>query len=84
MKKKIIITIITVAVMTGSFLLGTTQAKTKEVEKVVETIPAGYIDTTSNEFYDNYIDMRQVTDFSVNEYGLQLYMSDGSGYWYEK
>ena len=60
----------------GAYYLGTTQAKTitveKEVEKRVEVIP------------DGYVDMRQVMDFDATENGLQLYLSDGSGYYWER
>lgn len=69
-----------------AYLLGTTQAETvtkvKEVEKVVEVVPDGYIDTNSDEFLDNYIDMRKVVYFEVVD-GLQLYYEDGSGYYWE-
>lgn len=72
----------------GAYLLGTTQVKTitveKEVEKRVEVVPDGYIDSISNEFYNNYVDMRQVTDFDTTENGLQLYLSDGNGYYWER
>ena len=72
----------------GVYLLGTTQAKIitveKEVEKRVEVVPDGYIDSTSDEFKNNYVDMRQVTDFDATENGLQLYLSDGSGYYFER
>ena len=98
MKKKKIKTIGTIATMAviaiGSYYLGTTQAETvtevqtvteiKEVEKVVEVVPDGYIDTTIEDFYNNYVDMRQVTDFTATEYGLQLYYNDGSGYYWER
>lgn len=71
-----------------AYLLGTTQAETvtevKEVEKIVEVVPNGYIDTTTDEFYNNYVDMRQVTDYTATENGLQLYLEDGSGYYWEK
>lgn len=70
----------------GSYLLGTTQAETvtkvKEVKKVVEVVPDGYIDTNSSEFKDNYVDMRKVVYFEVVD-GLQLYYEDGSGYYWE-
>lgn len=76
-----------------AYLLGTTQAETitevqtvteiREIEKPVEVVPNGFIDTRSEEFQDNYIDMRSVIDFSVSEYGLQLYFEDGTGYWLE-
>ncbi len=77
-----------------AYLLGTTQAKTvtevqtvteiKEVEKVVEVVPDGYIDTNSEEFYNKYIDVRQVVDFASTENGLQLYLEDGNGYYWER
>ena len=97
MKKtiKTIGTIATIAVIAaGSFHLGTTQAESvtevqtvteiKEIEKVVEVVPDGYIDMNTEEFYDNYVDMRQVVDFTTTEYGLQLYFDDGSGYYWER
>ena len=33
---------------------------------------------------NNYIDMRQVTDFESTETGLYLYLEDGSGYYWER
>lgn len=90
--KKTITTIVTITTMIillcGAYYLGTTQAETitevKEVEKVVEVVPTGYIDTTTEEFYNNYIDMRTVTDFDTTETGLQLYTSDSNGYYLER
>ena len=79
--------------LVSSYLLGTTQTgtiteiqtvtETKEIEKPVEVVPDGFIDTRPEEFQDNYIDMRSVVDFDVSEYGLQLYCEDGTGYWLE-
>lgn len=72
----------------GSYLLGTTQAETvteiKTVTEVkeVEVVPDGYIDTNSDEFLDNYVDMRKVMYWEAND-GLQLYYEDGSGYYWE-
>ena len=96
--KKSIKTIGTIAamgiMMILSYLLGAMQAETvteiqtvteiREVETPVEVVPDGFIDTSSAEFQDNYIDMRSVIDFSVSEYGLQLYFEDGTGYWLER
>ena len=69
-----------------AYLLGTTQSETvteiKEIEKTVEVVPDGYIDTNSKEFIDNYVDMRKVVYFEVLD-GLQLYYEDGSGYYWE-
>lgn len=88
MKKKILTITLFAVVAVSSFLLGTTQAKTEvktvEVEKVVEVIPNGYIDTATDEFFNNYIDMRTVTYFETNENGLQLYTNDGNGYYWER
>ena len=77
-----------------SYWLGTTQAETiteiqtvtetMETEKIVEVVPDGYIDSESADFQENYIDMRTVIDFDVNEDGLQLYFMDGTGYWLER
>lgn len=70
----------------GSYLLGTTQAETitkiHTVTEVKEIIPDEYIDTTSEEFKENYVDMRKVTYFEVVD-GLQLYYADGTGYYWE-
>ena len=71
-----------------AFWLGTTQAKTiteiEEVEKVVEVVPNGYIDMYSEEFRENFVDMRDVVYFESSDDGLQLYFADGSGYWWER
>lgn len=88
--KKSIKTIGTMAtiwiLLVSAYLLGTTQAKTitkiEEIEKVVEVVPEGYIDTNSDEFINNYVDMRKVVYFEVVD-GLQLYLEDGSGYYWE-
>lgn len=96
--KKTIQTIGTIATMAviaiGSYYLGTTQAQTvtevqtmteiKEVEKVVEIVPDCYIDTTTEDFYSNFVDMRKVTDFTATENGFQIYLDDGSGYYWER
>lgn len=89
MKKsiKIIGVITTMGIMlVSAYWLGTTQAETvtkiKEVEKVVEIVPNGYINTNSKEFQENYVDMRKVVYFEVID-GLQLYYEDGTGYYWE-
>lgn len=80
-------------IMILSYLLGATQAETitevqtvteiREIEKLVEVVPDGFIDAQSVEFQENFIDMRTVVDYEVNEDGLQLYFADGTGYWLE-
>lgn len=81
MKKKIKTTVIIVTMgimLVCAYLLGTTQTKT------AETVPDNYVDTLSYDFYNNYVDMRQVTDFVSNDEGLQLYLSDGNSYYWER
>lgn len=88
--KRIIKTIGIIATMgiiaVGAYLLGTTQAEIKTevrtVTEIREVISDGYIDTKSKEFKENYVDMRKVTYFEVED-GLQLYYEDGSGYYWE-
>lgn len=81
MKKTIKTTVIIVTMgimLVCAYLLGTTQTKT------AETVPDNYVDTLSYDFYNNYVDMRQVTDFVSDDEGLQLYLSDGNGYYWER
>ena len=77
-----------IIILVGAYLLGATQAETiteiQTIEKVVEVVPDGYIDTTTEEFYNNFVDMRQVTDYTATADGLQLYLEDGSGYYWER
>ncbi|WP_313182794.1 hypothetical protein [Lacrimispora sp.] len=70
--------------LTGAYLFGTIQADTITPERGVEVVPDGYIDSTSEEFYNNYVDMRSVTDFETDGNGLQLYCNDVSGYYWER
>lgn len=37
----------------------------------------------TNDFQENFVDMRNVVDFSATESGLQLYFEDGTGYYIE-
>lgn len=138
--KRTIKTIATIGAMTillsGAYLLGTTQAKIvtveKEVEKRIEVVPDGYIaldkciplediacyfingydylcfelkdvnkqlnnpnnkkytdiikdlENTTEEYKNNFIDMRQITDFKTTENGLKLYLKNGNGYYWER
>lgn len=38
----------------------------------------------TEDFKENFVDMRTVVDFTATEYGLQLYFEDGSGYFLER
>jgi len=86
--KRIVKTIVVIAIMgimlTGAYLLGTTQADIVMVERVIEVVPDGYMDSTSEDFYNNYVDMRSVIDYTASMDGLQLYCNDGSGYYWER
>lgn len=42
------------------------------------------LEDVTEECRNNLVDMRTVVDFSMNEYGLQLYFEDGSGYYLEQ
>lgn len=51
------------------------------VQKVID---GEFIDMKSEDFYNYYVDMRQVTDFIATDDGLLLYLDDGSGYYLER
>lgn len=76
MRNRIIVVVMAAVVGIGSYVMGTTQARTvieiQEVKKIIEAMP------------NNYIDMRQVVDFSTTENGLYLYTQDGNGYYWER
>ena len=82
MKKKAIYTLMTIAIAVCAFFIGTTQAKTitKTETKTVEVVPDGYIDSTTKEFHDDYIDLRTVNEYSETENGLNLYTTNGDCY----
>ena len=42
---------------------------------------SAYVDTGSEEFQNNFIDMRKVTDYSATYTCLYIYLEDGSGYY---
>lgn len=87
-KIKIILIVILMEYMTVSlaYFIGIAKdtINKKETIKHIEVVPDGYIDTTSEEFINNFVDMRQVTDYTVTEDGLQLYLSDGNGYYWKR
>ena len=77
MKKKVLSIVLVTVVALSSFMFGAVQ-KEKEMEVV---IAEKYIDKTTYEFFNNYVDMREIDDFYATEEGLSLYMDDGN--WYE-
>ena len=74
MKKKLLAIAVFLVVAVNFYVLGANQTK-KETD-----IPEQYVNTTLYEFYNNYIDMREVIDFKATESELYLYTSDGSEY----
>lgn len=87
MKRKILVAAIGLIALIGAYSLGAAQektiVKTKVIKEKIDVVPEGYIDTTSEEFINNYIDMRTVVDYESNN-GLQIYCADGSGYYWER
>lgn len=77
-----------IIILVCAYLLGTTQKETiTEIQTITEekeVIPEGYLDTASETFKENYIDMRMVIDYNATEDGLQLYFVDGTGYYLER
>lgn len=86
--KKSIRTIGTIAaiviIVVCAYLLGTAQAKTKiEVKITVTQEPGKYI-PLNEEFRNNFVDMRKVTDYTANGDSLQIFLANGSGYYWER
>lgn len=42
------------------------------------------LEDVTEEYKNNFVDIRQVTDFSTTENSLQLYLEDGRGYYWER
>lgn len=77
--KKALLTLVFVGAIIISFMCGKVAQTTNNQE-----LPENYIDTESDEFFNNYIDMREVVDFEATETGVMLYTNDGSGYYWER
>lgn len=45
---------------------------------------SAYVDTRSEDFQNNFVDMRKVTDYSATDTGLYIYLENGSGYYWER
>lgn len=60
MRKRIVITAVLLSVITGVYFLGTLHTGNREVPDIC-------IDVSSEEFYNNYVDMEQVTGFDINK-----------------
>ena len=84
MKKKIIVATLFIATTISAYFVGTTQTETETVTETLEVIPDGYINTNSEEFQNDYINMNDVVDFEATDSGLMLYTNDGTGYYWER
>ena len=84
MKKKIIVATLFIATTISAYFVGTTQAETETVTETIKVIPDGYINTNSEEFQNDYINMNDVVDFKTTDSGLMLYTNDGNGYYWER
>lgn len=84
--KKALYIITLLAVGTGAYFTGATGTRNTveaagRTEAQIRTIPDGCINMDSDEFIENYIDLRTVTGYSGTETGLMLYTDDGYGYY---
>ena len=70
-------------IVVGTMLVMSFRSGMRHAEKIIEVIPDNYINTESEYFSEHYVDMSQVAAWSSTEEGLQLYFSDGSGYYLE-
>lgn len=82
-----IITLLTVGAV--AYCIGVIDGtETEEIDSVLienemDIVPDGFIDIESEEFKEIYIDYRTVTGYSGTDTGLQLYTSDGNGFYIE-
>ena len=90
MKKALyIITLLAVGItayFTGSTVkIATVDASNNSIsiQKQTEIAQDRFIDTESEEFKENYIDLRTVTGYSGKDNSLMLYTDDGNGYYLE-
>lgn len=51
-----------------------------DIDSDSEIISDGYMQC----YDDNYVDMNTVTSYVATEYGLMLYLNDGTGYYWER
>ena len=93
--KKVLYIITLFTVGTGAYFAGAgasnTAGTTAEAISTVQpieidqaiSVPNGFIDIASEEFTENYIDLRTVTGYSGTDTGLTLYTEQGNGYYLE-
>ena len=74
--KKLLLATAFVVVAISFYMLGASQ---REIE-----IPSNYIDMNSEEFYNNFIDMREVWDFRATEDSFFLCLRNGDGYFWTR
>ena len=71
--KKAVVALLLVSVLVNGFLIGS--AKTKK---------ENYINTESEEFVNNYVDMREVVDIQSTENSVTIILEDGNCYYWER
>ena len=69
MRKRILIGVISICALCTGF---------------ARKIPRNYIDMKSEEFHENFIDMREVSDFKVTGNELKIYLHNGDVYCWER
>ena len=45
---------------------------------------SAYVDTGSEDFQNNFVDIRKVTDYNATNTSLYIYLENGSGYYWER
>lgn len=88
--KKALYIIFTILLAVNTYIAGKelnprtiTEVETVKIKKEVKTVPDGYIDTTAEEFYNNYLDMRTVVEYENTDSGILLHTEDENGYFLE-
>lgn len=84
MKKKIVTVIIFITTATSAYTIGRSNCDVVTETVTEYTIPDGYINTKSETFINDYVNMNEIIDFETSENGLIIYTSDGSGYYWER
>lgn len=87
MKRKIAYSVISLALIMGAFFVGknTAEPVVETETKVISVIPKNYINTESEDFIENYIDMREIDRIKVVGNTHIIYLANGNYYmWTEE
>lgn len=82
--KKVLVFLLAVSVMVNGFLTVTMKTQKETIDELTTAICEEYIEICSEEFRNNYVDMREVIDFIETEYGVQIILANGEGYYWER